>query len=94
MRGGLPNLHRSLASARDEFSRRAIPPEGIRLQVLGGVASARRAARPYRGVARVKGGKACPLMEVRIFANRAPTRSRQSLSSTSFSLRCAEDRRL
>ena len=85
--GGVPNLHRSLASARDEFSRRVIPHAGIRLQVLGGVASARNAARPYRGVARVKGRKVCPLMEVRIFANRAPTRSRQSLNPTN--RRCA-----
>jgi hypothetical protein len=60
---------------------------GIRLQVLGGVASARRAARPYRGVARVKGGKVCPLMEVRIFANRAPTHPRQSLRPSN--RRCA-----
>src|SRR3989442_3949376 len=65
-----------LGSAHDEISRRAIPHAGIRLQGIGGVVSARRAARPYRGVDRVKGGKGCPLMEVRIFANYAPTRSR------------------
>jgi hypothetical protein len=52
------------------------------LKSVGGVAPARYAARLYRGVARVKGGAVCLLMEVRLFANRASTASRQKLNST------------
>ena len=74
MRGGLPNLHRALASDRDEFTGGLFPP-GTRLQALTGVASAPRAARPYRGLARVESREVCPRMEVRIFANRTPTHS-------------------
>ena len=61
----------------------------VHRQVGGGIASAPRGGGHYRALAPVKGGRECPLVGVRIFANRAPPGALQlrQRSASAFGLR-------